>query len=191
MDLNNIRAIVMDCDGVLTPGDIIYDQEGNRLLRFHARDGVGIAVAARVGLKLGILSGRSTDIAERRFAEIGVTAFIGHCRDKKEGLFEICKKLDVPPDHTAFVADDVPDLAAFAVVRLKVAVRNSAPEILNAADLILQTDGGHGAVRELCEAVLKSQGKWPYSYSSSPPSPSSSTSTAASMLSTPSSAASP
>jgi 3-deoxy-D-manno-octulosonate 8-phosphate phosphatase (KDO 8-P phosphatase) len=162
MELKNLRAIVMDCDGVLTPGDIIYDQHGNRLLRFHARDGVGIALAARAGIKLGILSGRHTDIAEQRFAEIGVTAFMGQCRDKAIGFLEICKMLEAAPEHTAFVADDVPDLAAFGMAGFKVAVANSSPEILHTADVILKTEGGFGAVREFCEMVLKAQGKWPY-----------------------------
>lgn len=158
--LQSIQAMVFDCDGVLTPGDLIYDETGKRSLRFHARDGVGLAIASRMGIKLGIISGRATDIAEARFRELGVTHFVGRCKNKADALHTMCRDLSVDPANTAFVGDDLPDLAAFRVAGLGVAVADATHEVRAAAHMVLRTPGGRGAARELCEAVLKAKGLW-------------------------------
>jgi YrbI family 3-deoxy-D-manno-octulosonate 8-phosphate phosphatase len=159
--LQSIEGVLFDCDGVLTPGDLIFDERGGRLLRFHARDGVGLAIfCKRVGLKAGILSGRPTDIAEKRFAELGVQSFMGGSRNKYEDALKMCEALDIAPENTAFVGDDIPDLAAFRALGLGVAVNDAADEVKEAADWILQTRGGYGAAREICEAILRARGDW-------------------------------
>jgi len=159
--LKNIEGILFDCDGVLTDGGLLYDENGTRLLRFHARDGFGLAIFAKVaGLKVGILSGRPTDIAERRFAEIGVGAFKGRSKDKHNDALQMCKDLGISPENTAFVGDDIPDMPAFRAVSLKVAVGDASPELKDAADWILETAGGQGAAREICETILKARGDW-------------------------------
>lgn len=158
--LMRIEAMVFDCDGVLTPADLIYDEAGKRSLRFSARDGVGLGLASRMGIKLGIISGRSLDIAEARFRELGVTHFVGRCKDKAAALQSMCNELNVAAANTAFVGDDLPDLAAFRVAGLSVAVADAVYEVRSAADLLLRTPGGRGAARELCEAVLKAKGLW-------------------------------
>ncbi len=159
--LERIEGILFDCDGVLTDGGLLYDERGTRLLRFHARDGFGIALfTKKAGLKIGILSGRPTTVAEKRFKEIGVGAFKGGSKDKYHDSLQLCQELNIDPNHTAFVGDDIPDLPAFKALGLKVAVGNACQELKEEADWILETPGGQGAAREICEAILKARGDW-------------------------------
>ncbi|OGQ90181.1 MAG: hypothetical protein A2289_19790 [Deltaproteobacteria bacterium RIFOXYA12_FULL_58_15] len=158
--LRGLKGLVLDCDGVLTPGDLIYDVQGNRLLRFNARDGLGLAVLRRSGFPVAILSGRPADIAEQRFRELGVNPFVGKCKDKNQGLLDICAQIGIPPRKCAFVGDDVADLPAFAACGLRIAVADAVSEVLRDADWITEAAGGRGAVREVCEAILKARGEW-------------------------------
>ena len=153
--LQRISAIVFDCDGVLTPGDLFFDANGPCFLRFNAKDGYGVGLAARRGIKIGVLSGRPTDIVEKRYRELGVQVFVGSCRDKKAGMLEVCRALGVEPSATAYVGDDLPDLGAFAVAGLKVAVADAVLEVRQAADWVTVAAGGCGAAREVCDAVVR------------------------------------
>ncbi|MEK7706089.1 MAG: HAD hydrolase family protein [Myxococcota bacterium] len=158
--LRSLRALVLDCDGVLTTGGLFYDESGRRLLRFDSKDGLGMAMLTKTEVKLAILSGRSVDIATQRFRELGVAHLRGRCRDKAEGVIELCAALNIAPSACAFVGDDLPDLRAFARVGLKIAVADAAPELHAAADWVTRARGGRGAVREICEAILKARGDW-------------------------------
>lgn len=155
-----LTGLIMDCDGVLTPGDLIYADDGRRLLRFNAKDGFALALLARRHLPTGILSGRPVDVAEARFAELGVRCFAGKVRDKAAGLQQMCAQLGSPPATTAFIGDDLPDLAAFAQAGLRIAVADAAPEVHAMAHWITQAKGGCGAVREVCAAIAKARGIW-------------------------------
>jgi 3-deoxy-D-manno-octulosonate 8-phosphate phosphatase (KDO 8-P phosphatase) len=158
--LSQLQAVVLDCDGVLTPGDLYYAPDGGRLLRFSARDGFGLALLCRTDVAVGVLSGRPIDIAQARLQELGVRSFVGQVRDKALGLQQMCKELGVEIQRTAFVGDDLPDLAAFAEAGLRISVGDAAPEVQAAAHWITQAAGGRGAVREVCEAILKARGAW-------------------------------
>jgi len=158
--LEGLRALILDCDGVLTPGDLIYDQHGIRSLRFNARDGLGLAVLCRSGVLVAVLSGRPVDIAEQRFRELGVSPFLGKCRDKARGVRQLCESLQIDPAQCAFMGDDLPDLPGFTAAGLKIAVADAVPELREVADWITKAEGGRGAVREVCEAILKARGDW-------------------------------
>ena len=158
--LLEIRGLIFDCDGVLTDRGLFYDERGTRILRFDARDGFGLALWRRAKLSSAILSGRPTDIASSRFAELGVSPIMGRCHDKRQGVQDICKEMGVEPQHCAFIGDDLPDLAAYSQVGLRIAVADAAPEIIETADWILEARGGHGAAREVCETILKVRGDW-------------------------------
>ena len=158
--LLSLRALVFDCDGVLTPGDLYYDDTGRRILRFNSKDGFALALLCRSGISVGVLSGRPTDIAERRMRELGVRAFVGQCRDKADGLARMCDDFDVDLHDCAFVGDDLPDLPAFDVAGLSIAVADAAPEVIDHAQWVTEKAGGQGAVREICEAILKARGDW-------------------------------
>jgi len=159
--LTSLEGILFDCDGVLTSGDLFFDENGTRLLKFNARDGVGLALfCKRFNLKAGILSGRPIDIAENRFKQLGVSGFVGNSRNKYEDALTMCKNLGISPEKTAFVGDDIPDLAAFRAVGLKISVNDASAELKDAADWILETPGGAGVAREICETILKARGDW-------------------------------
>lgn len=156
-----LEGLILDCDGVVTPGDLYYDETGRRILRFHVKDGLVLALLCRqTGLPVGVLSGRPSDIAEQRMRELGVRAFVGQCRDKAEGAVAMCQELRIAPERCAYVGDDIPDLAAFSVVGLRVAVADAAAEVRDAAHWITEAKGGKGAVREVGEAILKARGDW-------------------------------
>ena len=158
--LKEVRALYLDCDGVLTDGALYYDQAGNRTLRFDAHDGLGLALLCRSNIQVAVISGRPTDIAETRYRELGVKCFYGKVHDKHRVALEICEALGVSPEHCAYVGDDLPDLGAFAAVGYRIAVANAAPELKEEADWVTTAEGGHGAVREVCEAILKAQNAW-------------------------------
>ena len=158
--LEAVEGIIFDCDGVLTDRGLFYDERGTRILRFDARDGFGLALWRKAGLRAAILSGRPTDIASERFTSLGLAPIVGRCHDKRQGVIDVCEQMGLSPSACAFVGDDLPDLPAFSQVGLRIAVADAAPEIHQAADWILEARGGHGAAREICETILKLRGDW-------------------------------
>jgi 3-deoxy-D-manno-octulosonate 8-phosphate phosphatase (KDO 8-P phosphatase) len=145
---------------VLTKGELTYDEAGRRLLSFDVKDGAGIAMLAGSGFPVGVLSGRPADVAEHRHKELGVRYFLDRCRDKAAGLTELAKRMDVDPARCAYVGDDLADLAAFRLAGLRIAVADAVAEVSARADWVTQQNGGAGAVREVCEMILKARGSW-------------------------------
>lgn len=145
---------------MLTPGDLLYDETGRRLLRFNGRDGLGLALLCRTEVKVAILSGRPTDIAEARHRELGVRYFVSNAPDKHKAVLSLCHTMDIPPDRCAFMGDDLPDLGGFRACGLGIAVKDAALELKRAADWVTRQHGGKGAVREVCEAILRARGDW-------------------------------
>lgn len=158
--LKALEALVLDCDGVLTKNELFYDEDGKRSLVFNARDGAGLAFLCRSGFKVCVLSGRPVDIAEKRHKELGILHFVGKCPDKAQGLVDLCEKMGVNPLHCAFVGDDLPDMPAFRVAGVKIAVADAVPELASRADWVTTQKGGDGAVREVCEAIMRARGSW-------------------------------
>ncbi len=159
-ELKKIKAIVVDCDGVLSDGALPYREDGVRSLNFYARDGLGIAMAVKSGVQMAVLSGRPTDIAEARHAELGMTYFSGRCADKREGLLDLCNRMGVEPQEVVFVGDDVADLPAFSICGISVGVADACIDIRERCDWLTQKRGGRGAVREVCEEILRARGDW-------------------------------
>lgn len=159
--LRDVRLLCLDCDGVLTPGDLYYGEDGTRILRFHAKDGLGLALLKGSDLQVAVVSGRRTDIAELRVRELGVQHFIGQAHDKHEAVVTLSQKLGLNKAQCAFVGDDLPDLAGFRASGVAIAVADAAREVRAAADWVTKHEGGMGAVREACEALLKAKGLWP------------------------------
>ena len=158
--LQSIRALLLDCDGVLSDGHLLYSENGPTGLRFFAQDGLGLAVLARTGVRIGIISGRSTDIAEARHKELGVEFFVGKCRNKSKAIREILEAENISPEEVIFVGDDLADLGAFQAVGVRIAVQNAVPELKERAHYITKAAGGYGAVREVTELVLRAQNRW-------------------------------
>ncbi|MEO6907824.1 MAG: HAD hydrolase family protein [Abditibacteriaceae bacterium] len=158
----DVELLALDVDGVLTDGGLTFDDDGRLYQRFHVRDGFALVSAHKKGLIVAWISGRESEVARKRFAELKLDPVycILNCPDKAAALREIQQKNNLKPHQCCFVGDDIPDLAAFSVCGVKVAVRNSAAELKKLATYITYANGGHGAVREVIEHILKAKGQW-------------------------------
>ena len=155
-----IRLLILDVDGVLTDGRLFFDAQGEPLKVFHVRDGHGIKMAQRAGIEVVLLSGRGSEAALHRAMELGIDHFFQGLRDKLATMKEIEAALQIRPHEAAVVGDELVDLPIMARGGLAVAVADAVPEVLAAAHWVTANPGGRGAVREVCDLLLKAQGKW-------------------------------
>ena len=150
----------MDCDGVLTDGQLELLENGDEQKTFHARDGQGISLFHRAGWQTGIISGRTSSAVERRAQDLKMAYVRQYAKDKIEALEEILAAAKVAPDECAYIGDDVGDIPVMRRVGFAVAVADAVPETKQAAHYVTELKGGRGAVREVCDLILKAQGKW-------------------------------
>jgi 3-deoxy-D-manno-octulosonate 8-phosphate phosphatase (KDO 8-P phosphatase) len=155
-----IRLLILDVDGVLTDGRLYFDAQGEPLKVFHVRDGHGIKMAQLAGIEVALLSGRRSEAAFHRATELGIDRFFQGLRDKLATMKEIEAALQIRPQEVAVVGDELVDLPIMARGGLAVAVADAVPEVLAAAHWVTTNPGGRGAVREVCDLLLKAQGKW-------------------------------
>jgi len=155
-----VRLLVLDVDGVLTDGRLFFDANGEALKVFHVRDGHGIKLLREAGVEVAILSARQSPIVERRARELGVTHVIQGAADKGAGFAALALALGVSHEQCGYLGDDWPDLAALALAGFAAAVADAAPEVRRIAHWIAGAPGGHGAVRELAEYILRAQGRF-------------------------------
>jgi len=155
-----IKLLLMDCDGVLTDGRLWLMADGDEQKTFHARDGQGISLFHRAGLKTGIISGRTSSAVERRAQELKMSYVRQYAKDKIKALDEILAEAGVSANECAYIGDDVADIPVMQRVALAVAVADAVPETKQAAHYVTKLNGGHGAVREVTDLILKAQGKW-------------------------------
>jgi 3-deoxy-D-manno-octulosonate 8-phosphate phosphatase (KDO 8-P phosphatase) len=150
----------MDCDGVLTDGRVWLTEDYDEQKSFHVRDGQGIALLHQAGLRTGIISGRKSTAVDRRAHELKMAYVHQFAKDKVKALQEITAEAGVSEDECAYIGDDVGDLPVMARVGLAVAVADAVDETKQAAHYVTSLKGGHGAVREICELILKTQALW-------------------------------
>lgn len=155
-----VRLLIFDVDGVLTGGHIIFGQDGEALKAFHCQDGMGISLAHKAGLKTAIITGRQSEIVRRRGAELKIGDVYQGAMDKVIALQELMVRHDLTVDQIAYVGDDINDLPVMVQVGLPCAVANAVPEVLAVAKYSSTRQGGNGAVRDIIEYILKSQGLW-------------------------------
>jgi len=155
-----IKLLLMDCDGVLTDGRLHLLADGDEQKTFHARDGQGIALCHRAGLKTGIISGRTSSAVARRARDLGMTYLRQGAKDKIKDFEELLAEANVPAIECAYIGDDVADIPVMQRVGLAVAVADAVDETKRAAHYVTQNRGGHGAVREVTDLILKAQGRW-------------------------------
>ncbi|MEM8931720.1 MAG: HAD hydrolase family protein [Acidobacteriota bacterium] len=155
-----LRWLLFDVDGVLTDGRLWYSAEGETLKAFHVRDGLAIRMAQRVGLKLGLFSGRRSAPLERRARDLDFDTWILGSGDKGADLETFLAEHDLPADAVAFVGDDLIDLPVIHRVGLSFAPADAVVEVCDAVDHVLATPGGHGAVREMIDLLLRARGEW-------------------------------
>ena len=147
-------------DGVLTDGRIIFDGFGNEWKFFDVKDGHGIKLLQRAGLEVGIVSGRKAKAVGIRARELGIRLVIQKALDKGKILEEILKKRKIEAQSICYMGDDVVDIPMMRKVGFAVAVADGGAETKRHAHYVTQHRGGRGAVREVCELILKCQGKW-------------------------------
>jgi len=158
--LKNIKTIILDIDGVLTDGTIAYDADGREIKYFNARDGHGIKLAMRAGLKVGLLSGRESEANKKRAAELGLNFIYENIKDKKNGFLKLLDEHNINPEECLFAGDDLVDIPPMKMAGFAATVAD-APEYLNEfCDYRSKLPGGKGAVREIIELILKEQDKW-------------------------------
>lgn len=155
-----VELLLLDVDGVLTDGSILYADDGTELKRFHVRDGSGLKLWRAAGKRAAIVSGRQSAAVERRAAELGITPVLQGRDDKLAALAQVLAATDVRPEQVCAIGDDLPDLPVLRACGLAVAVADACPEVRRAADYVTTAPGGRGAVREAVEWLLKLSGRW-------------------------------
>jgi 3-deoxy-D-manno-octulosonate 8-phosphate phosphatase (KDO 8-P phosphatase) len=156
----NIKCLILDVDGVLTDGGIILDNEGNEFKTFHVRDGHGIKMLMRAGIHVAIITGRHSKIVERRAHELGVTEVFQMCSDKRVAYRRLAEKYFLNDNEIAYVGDDIVDIPLLKRAGFSVVVADADNEVKTIAMMITKMKGGRGAVREVCDFILKAKGLW-------------------------------
>jgi len=155
-----IELLVLDVDGVLTDGSIVYTAEGNEIKRFHVRDGSGLKFWHALGKRSAIISGRRSPAVERRAHELGIGPVYQGCVAKLPALEGLLREAGLRPEQVCAIGDDLPDLPVLTRSGLAVAVADACAEVRAAAHYTTRRPGGHGAVRDAIEWLLKLQGHW-------------------------------
>ncbi|MFH0855323.1 MAG: HAD-IIIA family hydrolase [Candidatus Omnitrophota bacterium] len=155
-----IKILLLDVDGVLTDGRIIYDSKGRDSKFFDVHDGLGVYALNKAGIKTIIVTAKSSRAIIPRARDMRVAEVFADVSPKSAILDKIMNKYKVTAEEVCFAGDDLVDLGLMKIVGLPVAVFNACPEIKQAAGYITVRHGGRGAVREIAELILKSQGKW-------------------------------
>jgi 3-deoxy-D-manno-octulosonate 8-phosphate phosphatase (KDO 8-P phosphatase) len=155
-----IKLLLLDVDGVLTDGGIVIDNRGVETKRFDVHDGQGITLLVRSGLTVGFITSRRSKIVSRRARELGVKLVYQGVQHKGDAYDAILSKTGLTDEQIACVGDDLADLPLLCRVGFAVAVGDSVPEIKQRADYVTRARGGNGAVREICELILKAQHRW-------------------------------
>jgi 3-deoxy-manno-octulosonate cytidylyltransferase (CMP-KDO synthetase) len=166
-EFKQIKLVITDVDGVLTDGTLYYSETGESLKGFNVKDGLGISLLRRHGIEVAILSGRDSPGLRRRMQDLEITLFRVGEKDKAVGCQAIIAEAGVAASDTLFIGDDLIDLPAFATCGLSCAVKD-APDYIHAqVDVVLDTEGGRGAFREVADKILQAQGQGDY-FGSSP-----------------------
>lgn len=155
-----IRLLVLDVDGVLTDGTFLLREDGDEWKAFHATDGLGLRLLMDTGVKVALLSGRRSAVVERRARELGIDRVVQGSGDKAKAVYELGTQLGVEAVETAYMGDDLVDIPAMRRVGFAAAPADARPEALAAATWVAARGGGRGAVRDLCEHLLREMGRW-------------------------------
>jgi 3-deoxy-D-manno-octulosonate 8-phosphate phosphatase (KDO 8-P phosphatase) len=155
-----IKMVLLDVDGVMTGGEIIYTDQGEQIKIFDVKDGVGIRMLQSGGIKVGIITGRKGTALHHRCENLGIDLIHDGARDKGAVMEKLAAEAGITPAQVAFIGDDLPDLSVMRKVGLAIAVADADESVRAIAHVITRSPGGKGAVREICETILKIQGKW-------------------------------
>ncbi len=158
--IRKIRLLILDVDGVLTDGRIIYDNFGDTVKIFDVRDGLGIVLLGRVNIKTAIISAGRSKAVTRRAKELKVIKVYQGVPDKLKVYNKLLRKFRLKDDEVSYIGDDLTDIPVMKKVGFAIGVPNSIDEVQGIAHYITSHNGGRGAVREIAELIIRTQGKW-------------------------------
>lgn len=158
--LKSIKLLMLDVDGVLTDGKIIYNDRGEEIKAFNVRDGHGLKLLMRAGIEIALITGRKSKVVLHRARDLGIKKVYQRVTNKIEIYEKILKEKKLKDINVGFVGDDLVDIPVLKRVGFPAAVGDAIPEVREVADYVASKKGGEGAVREICELLLKGQNKW-------------------------------
>ncbi|HWI39893.1 MAG TPA: HAD hydrolase family protein [Verrucomicrobiae bacterium] len=158
--LLKIRLVLLDVDGVLTDGRIVYDANGVETKFFDVKDGHGIKLLQSAGIGVGIISARCSEVVKVRAAELGIEHLHQKIRNKLEPYRQVLAETGLSDEQVAFMGDDIQDLPLLTRVGFAAAPCDAVTDILGHVHFVTRNRGGRGAVREVCDLILKEQGLW-------------------------------
>ncbi|MCD6583807.1 MAG: HAD-IIIA family hydrolase [Candidatus Omnitrophica bacterium] len=155
-----VKLLVLDVDGVLTKGEIIYDNQDKELKIFNVKDGLSVFLLNKVGINTIFLTAKNSKVVRKRAKDMGVREVIGGILPKSKAIEKIKKKYKLKKDEICFIGDDLIDISAMKRVGLPIAVRDAPREVKSCALYVTKNRGGEGAVREVVEHILKAKNLW-------------------------------
>ena len=158
--IQKIKLLLLDVDGVLTDGRIIFDANGVETKFFNVKDGHGIKLVQRAGIEVGIVSGRESQVVVNRARELGIALVHQGALDKLVIYQQVLAETGLADEAVAFMGDDVIDLPVLRRVGFAAAPADAVPEVVPHVHFVARNRGGWGAVREVCDLLLKEQGAW-------------------------------
>ncbi|MBI9088265.1 MAG: HAD-IIIA family hydrolase [Desulfobacterium sp.] len=158
--LSNLKLLLLDVDGVLTRGTVTYTDQGDEIKSFSVKDGLGLRLLMDAGIRVGIITGRRSNALVARCNNLGIDLLFDGIIDKVSALEAILAQTGITAGETAFAGDDLPDLCVMKRVGLAITVFDASPDVKKVARIITPQRGGEGAIRQVCEDVLKSKGLW-------------------------------
>lgn len=162
MDGIQLKLIAFDVDGVLTDGTIYYGPDGDAMKGFSARDGMGISLARAAGIQTAVITGRTSPMVARRAADLHIDWVLQNVSDKLAAVNQLCQDLHISMEEIAYMGDDLNDLSVIANVGCGASPADGCAEARQAAVFVASCNGGHGALREWIEYILKQQNQWDY-----------------------------
>jgi 3-deoxy-D-manno-octulosonate 8-phosphate phosphatase (KDO 8-P phosphatase) len=155
-----LRLLLTDVDGVLTDGTVLLLPGGGEAKAFHIRDGLGIVLAHRAGLRTGVVSGRSSESVTQRAAELHMAVVLQGVQDKRAAVAELLEQEGLKPHQLAYIGDDLVDLPVMREAGLSAAPADAPFEVRSEAFMVMDARGGQGCLREFIEAILRARGDW-------------------------------
>ena len=155
-----VKCLICDVDGVMTNGLLYIDNDCNELKAFHVHDGLGLKLLLAADIDVAIITGSQNAVIDHRMQQLGITHYFKNQQDKTCAFLEIQTRLQLSDDALAYIGDDLPDLPFIKRVGLGVAVANAVDDVKLCADFQTKASGGNGAIRELCDLILKAQNKY-------------------------------
>lgn len=157
---SRIKALVFDVDGVMTDGSLTFDENGAEYKTFNAKDGQGIIMMNRSGFVTAIITARENGTVRHRFKNLGMTKLYEGCKNKIAALRDFMEEFNLKPEEIAYMGDDLPDICVLKTVGLPCCPNDAVHEVKEYTAFVSSKNGGRGAVRELCDFILKASGKY-------------------------------